>query len=118
MLTPGRPVALHQATAYASAPRPPTTLTRRLLAGLEQEAQVQRDPNLKAERVVKVWNPLERQREELTGWRNDAPREKVKGQMRIAPRTNSRWSRSLSSRSSVEARNWALNPVMAPVFLL
>jgi len=56
--------------------------TKRLLAGIEQEARVQRDPNLKAERVVKVWNALEKQREELTGWRNEAAREKVKGQMR------------------------------------
>lgn len=56
--------------------------TKRLLAGLEEETRVQRDPNLKAERVVKVWNVLEKQREELTGWRNEAAREKVKGQMR------------------------------------
>ena len=41
--------------------------THRLLAGLEQEARVQRNPNLTAERVVKVCNALQRQREELTG---------------------------------------------------
>ena len=56
--------------------------TKRLLAGIAQEAQIRRDPNLKAERVVKVWNALEKQREELRGWRNEAARKKVKGRMR------------------------------------
>jgi hypothetical protein len=56
--------------------------TKRLLAGIEHEAQIQRDPNLKAERVVKVWNTLERQREELKGSQHTEEREKVKGQMR------------------------------------
>jgi hypothetical protein len=43
---------------------------------------VRRDPNLRAERLVKEWNGLEAQRKELTGWKNEAAREKVKGQMR------------------------------------
>jgi hypothetical protein len=55
---------------------------RGLLAGIEHEELVRRDPNLRAERVVKEWNGLEAQRKELKGWQNDAAREKVKGQMR------------------------------------
>jgi hypothetical protein len=55
---------------------------RGLLAGLEHEERVRRDPNLRAERLVKEWNGLEAQRKELTGWQNEAAREKVKGQMR------------------------------------
>jgi hypothetical protein len=56
--------------------------TRGLLAGIEHEERVRRDPNLRAERLVKEWNGLEAQRKELTGWENEAAREKVKGQMR------------------------------------
>jgi MobA/MobL family len=56
--------------------------TRGLLAGLEHEERVRRDPNLRAERLVKEWNGLEAQRKELTGWKNEGAREKVKGQMR------------------------------------
>ena len=43
---------------------------------------MRRDPNLRAERLVKEWNGLEAQRKELTGWKNEGAREKVKGQMR------------------------------------
>ncbi|MHB8747098.1 MAG: MobA/MobL family protein [Gammaproteobacteria bacterium] len=56
--------------------------TQKLLAGIEHEELVRRDPNLRAERVVKEWNGLEAQRKELTGWQNEGAREKVKGQMR------------------------------------
>jgi hypothetical protein len=56
--------------------------TRGLLAGIEHEGRVRRDPNLRAERLVKEWNGLEAQRKELTGWKNEGAREKVKGQMR------------------------------------
>jgi hypothetical protein len=56
--------------------------TRGLLAGIEHEGRVRRDPNLRAERLVKEWNGLEVQRKELTGWKNEGAREKVKGQMR------------------------------------
>ena len=56
--------------------------TRGLLAGIDQEERIRRDPNLRAERLVKEWNGLEAQRKELTGWENEAAREKVKGQMR------------------------------------
>jgi hypothetical protein len=56
--------------------------TQKLLAGIEHEGRVRRDPNLRAERLVKEWNGLEAQRKELTGWKNEGAREKVKGQMR------------------------------------
>ncbi len=56
--------------------------TRGLLAGIEHEERVRRDPNLRAERLVKEWNGLEAQRKELKGWEHEAAREKVKGQMR------------------------------------
>ena len=56
--------------------------TRGLLAGIEHEERIRRDPNLRAERLVKEWNGLEAQRKEITGWEHEAAREKVKGQMR------------------------------------
>jgi len=56
--------------------------TQKLLADIEHEGRVRRDPNLRAERLVKEWNGLEAQRKELTGWQNEGAREKVKGQMR------------------------------------
>jgi hypothetical protein len=56
--------------------------TRGLLAGIEHEERVRRDPTLRAERVIKEWNGLEAQREKLRGWENSEAREKVKGQMR------------------------------------
>jgi hypothetical protein len=56
--------------------------TQQLLAGIEHEGRVRRDPNLRAERLVKEWNGLEAQRKELTGWEHEAARETVKGQMR------------------------------------
>ncbi len=56
--------------------------TRGLIAGIEHEDRIRRDPNLRAERLVKEWNGLEAQRKELKGWEHEAAREKVKGQMR------------------------------------
>ena len=55
---------------------------RRLLAGIEHEEQIRRDPNLRAERLVKEWNHLEAQREKFRGSENEEAREKVKGQVR------------------------------------
>ena len=56
--------------------------SRALLVGMEYEERIRRDPNLRAERLVKEWNGLEAQRKELTGSQHEAAREKVKGQMR------------------------------------
>jgi hypothetical protein len=55
--------------------------TRGLLGGIEHEERIRRDPNLRAERLVKEWNGLEARAKELTGWQNEVVREKVKGQM-------------------------------------
>ncbi len=56
--------------------------SRALLAGLEQEARIRRDPSLRAERLVKEWNGLEARRQELKGSEHSEARENVKGQMR------------------------------------
>jgi hypothetical protein len=56
--------------------------TRQLLAGLEQEERIRRDPNLRAERLVKEWNHLEGRREKLKSTENEEAREEVKGQVR------------------------------------
>jgi hypothetical protein len=56
--------------------------TRGLLAGIEHEERVRRDPTLRAERLVKEWSGLEARAKELKGWEHEAAREKVKGQMR------------------------------------
>jgi hypothetical protein len=56
--------------------------TRGLLAGLEHEERVRRDPNLRADRLVKEWNELEAQRGQIKGWENYKTLEKVQGQMR------------------------------------
>jgi Ti-type conjugative transfer relaxase TraA len=53
-----------------------------LVAGIEHEARVRQDPNLKAERLVKTWNGLEAQRERLSGWDQAAARGKVEGRMK------------------------------------
>ncbi|MEY2336403.1 Ti-type conjugative transfer relaxase TraA, partial [Acidithiobacillus ferrianus] len=53
-----------------------------LAAGIEHEARVRQDPNLKAERLVKVWNGLEAQRERLGGWDQTEARGKVEARMK------------------------------------
>ncbi len=53
-----------------------------LVAGIEHEARVRQDPNLKAERLVKVWNGLEAQRERLGGWDQAEARGKVEARMK------------------------------------
>ena len=39
-----------------------------LVAGIEYDEKVRRDPHLKAERLVKVWNKLESQHERMIPW--------------------------------------------------
>ncbi len=56
--------------------------TRKLLAGLEHEERIRRNPNLRAERLVKEWTGLEALREKLKGAESEAARERVKGQVR------------------------------------
>lgn len=53
-----------------------------LVAGIEHEARVRQDPNLKAERLVKVWNALEAERDRLRGLSQAEAREKVEASMK------------------------------------
>jgi hypothetical protein len=46
------------------------------------EEQVRADPNLKAERLVKVWNGLEAQHRQLGDWEQRGAREKVEERIR------------------------------------
>jgi Ti-type conjugative transfer relaxase TraA len=53
-----------------------------LVAGIQHEDRVRQDPNLKAERLVKVWNGLEAQQERLSGRDQAKARGKVEGRMK------------------------------------
>jgi Ti-type conjugative transfer relaxase TraA len=53
-----------------------------LVAGIQHEDRVRQDPNLKAERLVKVWNGLEAQHERLSGRDHAEARGKVEGRMK------------------------------------
>ena len=56
--------------------------TAQLVAGIQHEDRVRQDPNLKAERLVKVWNGLEAQHERLSGRDQAEARGKVEGRMK------------------------------------
>lgn len=53
-----------------------------LVKGIEHEAQVRQVPELKAARLVKVWNGLEAEREGLRGWDQAEARGKVEARMK------------------------------------
>ena len=55
---------------------------RNFSRGLEHEEQIRRDPNLRAERLVKEWNHLEASARNSSGAEHEEAREKVKGQVR------------------------------------
>ena len=80
---PGTTQALTRALEYEPATAQAMTQlqgrerTVQLLAGVEHEGRVQADPSLKAGRVVKVWNKLEAQHRELSGWEQRPAREQV-----------------------------------------
>ena len=80
---PGTTQALKGAIDYESATHHAMTQlkgrerTVQLLEAVEHEKQVQLDPNLKAGRIVKVWNKLEAQHRELSGWEHRPAREQV-----------------------------------------
>jgi hypothetical protein len=80
---PGTTQALQNALRYEpTTQRAMTQLQGReraaqLVAGVEHEGRVQADPNLKAERVVKMWNGLEAQHRELGGWEQRPAREQM-----------------------------------------
>jgi ATP-dependent exoDNAse (exonuclease V) beta subunit len=56
--------------------------TAQLIAGIQHEDRVRQDPNLKAERLVKVWNGLEAQQERLSGRDQAEARGKVEARMK------------------------------------
>jgi hypothetical protein len=56
--------------------------TAQLVAGIQHEDRVRQDPNLKAERLVKVWNGLEAQQERLSGRDQAEARGKVEARMK------------------------------------
>jgi len=56
--------------------------TAQLVAGIQHEDRVRQDPNLKAERLVKVWNGLEAQHERLSGRDQAEARGKVEARMK------------------------------------
>ncbi len=53
-----------------------------LIAGAVHEGRIRRDPNLRAERLVKEWNGLEARRKELNGSEHAKERERVVGRVR------------------------------------
>jgi hypothetical protein len=54
----------------------------RLLAGMERERAAQRDPNVRAARLVGQWNGLEAEHAKLRGFEHMEAREKIEGRMR------------------------------------
>ena len=56
--------------------------TTLLVASLAHEDRVRREPELKAARLVKMWNGLEAQHKELRGWGHEQARGKIENQMK------------------------------------
>ena len=58
----------------------------RLVAGIRHEEQVRCDPQLRAERLVKMWNGLEAEHRTLKGWEHDEARGQVENRMKAVVR--------------------------------
>ncbi len=56
--------------------------TALLVSGIRQEERIRQDPNLQAERLVKVWSGLEAEHRRLKGWEHDEARGKVETRMK------------------------------------
>jgi Ti-type conjugative transfer relaxase TraA len=56
--------------------------TALLVSGIRQEERIRQDPNLQAERLVKVWTGLEAEHRRLNGWEHDEARGKVETRMK------------------------------------
>jgi Ti-type conjugative transfer relaxase TraA len=56
--------------------------TALLVSGIRQEERIRQDPNLQAERLVKVWGGLEAEHRRLNGWEHDEARGKVEARMK------------------------------------
>jgi MobA/MobL family len=57
-----------------------------LLATLEREAKVRTNPELKAERVVKVWQSLEAEHQALKGYSQEGPRQRIENELQSLTR--------------------------------
>ncbi len=68
------------ATALRTMQRQPRTAL--LVSGIRQEERIRQDPNLQAERLVKVWSGLEAEHRRLKGWEHDEARGKVETRMK------------------------------------
>jgi Ti-type conjugative transfer relaxase TraA len=56
--------------------------TALLVSGIRQEERIRQDPNLQAERLVKVWSGLEAEHRRMKGWEHDEARGKVETRMK------------------------------------
>jgi Ti-type conjugative transfer relaxase TraA len=85
---PGALNDLHTALRYEPATHRAMTQMQgreravQLVAGIEHEARVRQEPELKIERLAKEWNGLETERRQLRGWQHDEARGKVEARMR------------------------------------
>jgi hypothetical protein len=53
-----------------------------LVQGMDRERALQADPNVRADRLIKIWQELQGERQALRGRQHDEARGKVEGQMR------------------------------------
>lgn len=53
-----------------------------LVAGMDRERALQADPNVRADRLIKTWQELQSERQDLRGRQHDEARGKVEGEMR------------------------------------
>ena len=81
----------------------------KLLAGLEREGRIWSDPNLGAERVVKMWNGLEAERGRLAGSEHQAAQKAVTGQVHELVRTLKR-SRRLEEALERRLPEFGISP--------
>jgi hypothetical protein len=75
-------VRYQPAMLQALAGPPGPDRTRKLVAGLDQEAKVRGDPALRAERLVKTWRGLEAEHGRLKGFEHAEARGRVEGRMK------------------------------------
>lgn len=74
----------HQPAIYkAMREKPGSARTKQLMAGIEHEARVRQTPELKAERVVKLWSGLEAQYEKLQGLEQAEARNQVTERLQV-----------------------------------
>jgi len=59
----------------------------KLVAGMDHEAKVRTDPELSAQRLVKIWNGLEERQKALSGWSHDQERAPVEEQLQNLTRS-------------------------------